>query len=54
MTRYRRHPFTAGIAMLTVLALASRAVQPNFARMPRSFLALALTVLSPSASRSAA
>ena len=38
--------FTAGVAMLTVLALASRAVQPKPPRsMPRSFLALALTVL---------
>jgi hypothetical protein len=38
--------FTACIAMLTVLALASRAVQPKPPRsMPRSFLALALTVL---------
>jgi hypothetical protein len=38
--------FTAGVAMFTVLALASRAVQPKPPRsMPRSFLALALTVL---------
>jgi hypothetical protein len=47
-----RHPavagiaFTAGIALFTVLALASRAVQPKPPRsMPRSFLALALTIL---------
>jgi hypothetical protein len=47
-----RHPamagifFTAGVAMLTIHALASRAVQPKPPRsMPRSFLALALTVL---------
>lgn len=37
---------TAGVAMLTVLAMASRAVRPQPPRsMPRSFLALALTVL---------
>ena len=38
--------FTAGVAMLTVLALTSRAAQPKPPRtMPRSFLALALTIL---------
>jgi hypothetical protein len=38
--------FTAGVAMLTVLALASRAVRPEMPRsMPRAFMALALTVL---------
>ena len=47
----RRHAlagiaFTAGTAMLTVLALATRAVPQQPPRtMPRSFLALALTVL---------
>ncbi len=38
--------FTAAVAMLTVLALATRAVQPKPPRsMPRAFLALALTIL---------